>query len=47
MSNGKYTDCSLECIQDVQIPQEAMVNLCYTVQAIIEAQVNPESTLLY
>jgi len=37
MSN-KYTDCSLECIQDGQIPHETMINLCHTMQAIIEAQ---------
>ena len=34
----KYTDCSLECIQEGQIPHEAMINLCDTAQTIIEVQ---------
>ena len=45
--NGKHTDHSLECIQDGQILQEAMISLRYTIQAVIEGPFNPESNLLY
>ena len=43
LMSSKYTDYSLECIHDGQTPQEAMINLCYMIQGIIEARINPES----
>ena len=45
--SSKYTDYNPDCIQEGQIPQEATIRLCCTIQGIIEAQINPKSNLIY